>query len=124
MKKIFAAAILAVSAMSFVGCASKHQEGVKSTYLWQTVETTADTMKATDAAKAVLTAEGLMDVSGSATMVDGKAMGKKANGAKVDVTVKKLEAGGSKVSVQVGALGDPAVGAEMATKIKAKAEGM
>jgi hypothetical protein len=49
------------------------------------------------------------------------ASGKLADGTKVKVDVKKLDAG-SEVSVTVGALGSPKMGAELASEIKAKAE--
>lgn len=122
MKKMIAAAVLAVSAISFVGCASKHQEGVKSTYRSQWTPVAADTAKTTDAAKAVLEADGLKEVTAASTMVDGTASGKKADGTKISVAVSKVETGGSQVSVTVGMLGDPALGAELAKKIKDKAE--
>lgn len=121
MKKIFAAAVLAVSTIGFVGCASKHEEGVKSNLLEQWVAVDADTVRTTDAAKSVLTAEGLKDVTASSTMVDGKAQGKKADGTEVNVSVKKKEVG-SEVSVKVGMTGDRALGAEIAKKVKVAAE--
>ena len=52
MKKMFAAAVLAVGAITFIGCASSHQDGVKSTYRSQWTPVAADTAKTTDAAKA------------------------------------------------------------------------
>ncbi len=124
MKKIFAAAVLAVSAMAFTGCASKHEEGVTSSYRSQWTDVNADTARTTDAAKSVLEADGLKDVTGSSTMVDGMAVGKKADGTKVTVAVKKKTSTSSQLSVTVGVLGDPALGADLAKKIKLKAEGM
>jgi len=56
-------------------------------------------------------------------VVDGVASGKKADGTKIDVSIKPT-GNGSQVSVNVGMLGDPALGADIAKKIKVKAEGM
>lgn len=105
-----------------VGCKSS-EEGVKTNYKTQWTTVNADTAKTTNAAKAVLEAEGLKEVSASSTNVDGKASGKMADGTKVNVTVQK-EGQMSEVSVNVGTLGDPGLGAELAKKIKTKAEGM
>lgn len=126
MKKILVAAILGVSAMAFVGCASKHQEGVKSSYLWQSIDggVSTDPAATTDIAKTVLEAEGLKNVTANSTAMDGKAKGSLADGRVVDVTVKKKDnVAGSDVSVKVGTIGDPAMGAEIAKKIKVKADG-
>jgi hypothetical protein len=106
------------------GCKSSHEEGVKSDYMTQWTSVTTDTQKTTDAAKAVLEDEGLKEVKASATNVDGTAEGKKADGTKVKVSVKKVKDAGSEVSVKVGTMGDPALGAEFASKIKKRAEGM
>lgn len=124
MKSIVAAAVLGVCAMTFVGCASNSEEGVKSSYHSQWTSVNADTMTTTDAAKAVLSDRGLKDISGTATKVDGSAMGKKADGTAVKVAVEKQGSNMSQVSVTVGMMGDPALGAEIAKAIKVKAEGM
>lgn len=117
----FAFPALVMAGLLSVGCASKHEEGVKSTYLWQTAFVQADTKTTTDAARAVLEEKELKDITHSSTNVDGSAMGKKANGAVVKVTVNK-EGTGSNVKVGVGTLGDPEVGAEIAKMIKNRAE--
>jgi hypothetical protein len=104
-----------------VGCASKSQPGVKSNYHAQWTKVAADTQKTTDAAKAVLESRALKDISASSTAVDGVAKGKMADGTKVSVDVKKLDAG-SEVSVTVGTLGDPKLGGDIASEIKTKAE--
>lgn len=122
MKTILAAAVLAVTAATFVGCASKHKDGVTSSYRSQWTDVAADTVKTTEAAKAVLESEGLKNVTGTSTNVDGTASGKKADGTAVNVSVQKKETGGSQVSVTVGTLGDPTLGADLVTKIKARAE--
>lgn len=119
---IFTLFVTTLASTLFVGCASKHEEGVTSSYRSQWTDVMADTKMTTDAAKDVLMSEGLKDVSGSATNVDGKAMGKKADGTKVNVTIEKKTDTSSQVSVTVGTIGDPALGAEIARKIKDKAE--
>jgi len=103
-------------------CQSHHEEGVTSSYHSQWTNVSADTQKTTDAAKAVLESESLKDVKASSTSVDGTAEAKKADGTAVSVAIKKVDTG-SEVSVTVGTLGDPAYGAELAKKIKDKAEG-
>jgi hypothetical protein len=110
-----------MAGLAAVGCASKHEDGVKSTYRSQYSEIVADTVTTTNAAKAVLEAEGLKDVTASSTNADGKATAKKADGTEITVDVEKADAG-SKLRINVGMLGDPKYGAELAAKIKAKAE--
>ncbi len=120
------AAILFASmmlALVLSACQSKHEEGVTSSYRSQWTSVSADTKATTDAAEAVLEEEGLKDVEASSTNVDGVATGMKANGAKVKVAIRKQGADSSQVSVSVGKLGDPSVGAEIAKKIKSRAEG-
>jgi hypothetical protein len=123
MKAFITGVVLALGSAAFVGCASSHEEGVKSNLRSQWTMVSADTMATTDAAKAVLEERGLKDVSGSSTKVDGKAMGKKSDGTEVKVAIEK-EGTGSQVSVTVGTLGDPTLGAEIAKAIKDKAQGM
>ena len=62
------------------------------------------------------------DIQASSTDVDGKATGKKADGTQITVSIKKVD-NGSQVSVDVGTLGDPSLGAAIAEKIRQKAEG-
>src|SRR3954451_21933332 len=104
-----------------VGCASKHEAGVKSDLHSQWTSVAADTATTTEAARAVLESRELKGVTASSTKVDGVATGKMADGTKVHVDVKKLDAG-SQVSVTVGTLGNPKLGAEIASEIKSKAE--
>ena len=115
-------ASLALMGLSVVGCASQHQEGVKSTYLWQSVVVNANTVDTTKAASAVLESEGLKEITSSSTNADGVASGKKADGTVISVKAKKNTDTVSDVSVMVGKLGDPKLGAEIAAKIKSKAE--
>jgi hypothetical protein len=103
-------------------CQSHHEEGVTSSYHSQWTNVAADTKTTTDAAKSVLESEGLKEVKASSTSVDGTAEAKKADGTDISVAIKKIDTG-SQVSVTVGTLGDPALGAELAKKIKDKAEG-
>lgn len=123
MKAFIACTIVALGSAAFIGCASKHEEGVTSSYRSQWTMVAADTMATTEAAKAVLSDRGLKDVTGESTKLDGKASAKMADKTEVKVTVTK-EGTGSKVNVTVGMMGDPAVGAEIAKAIKVKAEGM
>jgi len=114
--------VLVGFAICGVGCASS-QEGVKSNYMTQWTQVSANTQAATDAAKSVLESEGLKEVSASSTAVDGTAHGKMADGTKIKVSIKKSGDSKSDVSVTVGSTGDPKLGAELAKKIKTKAEG-
>jgi hypothetical protein len=111
----------AVFALLLAGCQSSHEEGVKSSYRSQWTAVAANPQATADAAKAVLMDEGLKEVTSSSTNVDGTAEGKKADGSKVKVAIAKKDAG-SEVSVTVGTMGDPALGAEIAKKIKMRAE--
>lgn len=124
MKRFFAAAVLAVSTITFVGCASSHEEGVKSNLLSQWAEVNASVAETTDAAKAVFEDEGLKEIKAASTKVDGKASGKKADGTDITATVGwDKEKSVSTVTVKVGMTGDSGLGAELARKIKTKAEG-
>ena len=87
--KNLAIALLAVLGLTFVGCQSQHEEGVTSDMHAQWTNVNADTAAATEAAKSVLTDDGLHDVKGSSTGVDGVATGKKADGTKITVSIKK-----------------------------------
>jgi len=118
----FPAAVLVV-AMGVFGCSSSHEEGVRSDYRTQWTPVAANTQVTTEAAAAELTAQGLKNVDSSSTGLDGRAEGKMADGTRVKVGVEKKNAG-SQVEVTVGALGDPKLGAELAKKIKMRAEGM
>ena len=114
--------LAAVTVLGFaMGCASKNEPGVKSDYKSQWTSVAADTKTTTDAAKSVLASYDFKDVQGSSTTVDGKATAKKADGTPINVSISKTE-NGSQVSVDVGTLGDPSLGAAIAGKIKQKAE--
>ena len=119
-------AILAmlVTSLAFVSlaCKSPHEEGVTSSYRSQWTYVAADTKTTTNAARTVLERDGLTDVRASSTDVDGTVEAKKSDGKLVSVAVKKVD-NGSQVSVTVGTVGDPAVGAGLAKKIKTEAEG-
>lgn len=123
MKSTVAAAVVALSAMCFVGCASKHEEGVTSNYHKQWTSVNADTVATANAAKSVLNDRQLKNVTSSSTKVDGKATGKMSDGREVQVIIEKQGDMMSQVSVTVGTLGDPALGAEIAKAIKQQAEG-
>ena len=119
-------AILAIFAISLafvtLACQTPHEEGVKSSYRSQWTYVAADTRTTTNAARTVLERDGLHDIKVSSTDMDGTAQAKYSDGRDIAVTVKKVE-GGSQVSVTVGTVGDPAIGAGLAKKIKSEAEG-
>jgi hypothetical protein len=71
----------------------------------------------------VLEEDGLKEVRADATNVDGKATAKMADGTKVTVSVEKKGDRASQVSVNVGTMGSPTLGAEIAKKTKMRAEG-
>ena len=116
-------AVLALLALTFVGCASRHQSGVKSDYRSQWTSVAADTKATTDAARTVLERRELKDITADSTAVDGVAKAKMADGTKVTVDVKREGDAASRVSVTVGKLGDPKLGADLAKQIKTEAEG-
>ena len=124
MKNVLAVTAVIVTGLALVACQSSHQEGVKSDYRAQWTSVKANTSATTEAAREVLETEGLKDVKANSTNVDGNATAKKADGTKVNVTIKKESDTSSQVSVVVGTIGDPALGAELARKIKDRAEGM
>jgi hypothetical protein len=124
MKHLVLAVMCATILCITFACKSAHEEGVTSSILSQWTDVNADPKAATEAANAVLMEEGLKDVKYSSTSYDGKATGKMADGTKVTVTVKREpKAEMSQVSVNVGAMGSPSLGANLAKKIKERAEG-
>lgn len=104
------------------GCQSSHEKGVTSNYRTQWTSVGADVKTTTNAAEAALNEAELKDVASSATSVDGSASGRKADGTKVDVSIRKEKESRSEVSVTVGRMGDPELGAELVRKIKERAE--
>jgi Zn-dependent membrane protease YugP len=124
MKSALLSIVVALTlVLGLTACKSSHQEGVKSSYHAQWTMVNANTMKTTDAAKAVLESEGLRDVQANSTNMDGKATAKMADGTKVNVAIQKKGDTQSEVSVTVGTMGSPSTGAELAKKIKDRAEG-
>ena len=114
---------LALAALAlFAGCQSHSEKGVTSNYRSQWTTVNADTRATTEAAKAVFMEDGLKDVAGTSTNVDGSATAKKADGTKVKANVEK-KGDASQVSVTVGTMGDPSLGANIAKRIKDRAEG-
>jgi hypothetical protein len=122
MRKVTAAAALSVLSLLGIGCASHYQEGVKSDYLSQTTMVYADPETTTNAAKQVFSDDGLTDVSATSTKVDGRASGLMADKTKVQATIDQADRG-SKLTISVGTVGDPKMGAQWAAKIKQVAEG-
>ena len=119
----FVAAFVLAAGLVGAGCQSKHEEGVKSNLRKQWTDVMADTKTTTDAAKAVLMEEGLKDVTAESTNMDGKATAKMADGTKITASVVKKSDNASEVTVNVGTMGSPTRGAEIAKKIKMRAEG-
>jgi hypothetical protein len=115
---LLATVILSVIA---TGCSTKSDPGVKSDYKSQWTSVSADTKTTTEAAKSVLAGYNFKDIQSSSTDVDGKATAKKADGTEITVSINKADQG-SKVSVDVGTLGDPSLGADIAEKIRQKVE--
>ena len=123
MRKITTAcAALSLLALMGVGCASHHQENVTSDYLSQSTMVDSDVESVTMAAKKVFTDDKLTDVSAEATKVDGRASGLTADKTKIQASVNKTDTG-VKLTISVGKLGDPKMGADYAVKIKQVAEG-
>ena len=119
---LFVAAALMLG-LSGAACSSTHQSGVTSDYRTQWTDVHANTRATTDAAKAVLNDNGLKNVTANSTEVDGHATAQKADGTKVNVTVQKQSDTKSQVSVVVGTVGEPKLGADLAKQIKQRAEG-
>lgn len=109
--------------LGLAACQSTHEKGVTSNYRSQWTNVNADVKATTSASEAVLNDAGLKDVQSSSTNVDGSASGKKADDTKVNVAVRKEKETTSQVSVTIGTVGDPELGAELAKKIKDRAEG-
>ena len=108
--------------LAIPGCQSTHEKGVTSNYRSQWTNVRADVKTTTKAAESALSEAELKDVTSSSTNVDGSASGKKSDGTKVNVAVRKEKESSSQVSVTVGQMGDPELGAELARKIKERAE--
>jgi Tfp pilus assembly protein PilX len=109
-------------AFTMPGCQSSHEKGVTSNYHSQWTSVRADVKTTTKAAEAALNEAELKEVSSSSTNVDGSASGKKSDGTKVNVAIRKEKESASQVSVTVGKMGDPELGAELARTIKERAE--
>jgi hypothetical protein len=120
MKRILTASA-ALLMLAGVGCASRHEEGVKSDYRTQWAVVAADVKTTTEAAASVLRDAELKDIHSESTNVDGTVTAKKADGTKVVVKTEKKDVG-TRVQATIGALGDPDWGAELVKKIKVRAE--
>ena len=123
MRHALVLTVAAVLGLMTAACQSTHEKGVNSDYRSQWTTVNANTKKTTDAAKAILNDEGLQDVKANATMVDGTASAKEADGTMVNVAIDKITDNSSKATVTVGTMGDPKLGADIAKKIKDRAEG-
>lgn len=123
MRNLLVCAVALALGLLASACQSTHEKGVTSDLRTQWTDVKADTKDTTNAAKDVLKDVGLQDVTATSTNVDGKATGKKADGTEVDVTITKTGEKKSQVSVTVGTIGEPKLGADIARRIKDKAEG-
>jgi Zn-dependent membrane protease YugP len=123
MPRLISLPVLMVMLLGVASCASRHEQGVKSHYRSQWTNVAADTQAATEAARAVLEQRGLKQVTARSTGVDGVASAKMADDTNVTVDIKRVSDTSSQVSVTVGRLGDPKLGAELARQIQMRAEG-
>jgi hypothetical protein len=121
MRTAFTVTFAVTAALLLSACASS-QSGVKTNYHSQWTEVRADVKSTTAAAEQVLNDAELKDVKSSTTSVDGSASGKKSDGTKVSVAIQREGDTKSQVSVTVGTMGDPKLGADLAKKIKDRAE--
>lgn len=94
------------------------QSGVRSSYRSQYTDVAASTEKATQAAEDVLEDLELKNVESRATAVDGRAVGYTADGTQVTVSITRNRDDSSQVSVNVGTLGDPALGKRIIADIQ------
>lgn len=123
MKRAMITVAVLGMALGLTACKSSTDPSVKTNYHAQWTNVEADVKTTTAAAEAVLNEASLKGVTSSATGVDGMASGKQADGTKVNVAMKKKSDTTTEVSVTVGTMGDPTLGADLARKIKMKAEG-
>jgi hypothetical protein len=125
IRKITLAVLVAGMSFGLAGC-STSKEGVKSGVRGQYADVNATVPKTTEAAKSVFATEGLKEVVGDNTMIDGKVTGKKTDGTVITADVKKVTDTTSQVTVTVGMMGTmgggSGTGTELAAKIKAAAE--
>jgi hypothetical protein len=117
---ILSSAVLLLT-LAAPGCQSTHEKTVTSNYRSQWTDVRADVKATTEAAESTLNEAALKEVSSSSTNVDGSVSGRKSDGTKINVAVRKTKSM-SQVSVTVGQMGDPELGAELAKKIKERAE--
>jgi hypothetical protein len=124
MKHLALVVASAVALCVSFACKSSQEPAVKSDLQTQWTDVNADAPATSEAAKAVLVDENLKDVSGKSTNTGGKVTGKMADGTEVIVTVQKgPKAAMSQISVRVGTIGNPSLGANLAKRIKMRAEG-
>ena len=122
MRNVSFAVVAVILGLLVGACKSTHEEGVKSNIHSQWLVVAADTKTTTAAAQSVLASEGLKDVKSESTGVDGKATGKKADGTVITATIKKKTDTSSELTVTVGSMGEPSLGASIAKKIQEAAE--
>ena len=114
--------VLLIASLALIAGCQSSEKGVKTNYLEQWTDVAANTQTTTEAAKAVFTEDNLRDVEARSTNLDGMATGRKADGTKITASIKKLGDASSQVTVNVGTMGDPKIGADIARRIKDRAE--
>ncbi|MEL7089636.1 MAG: DUF3568 family protein [Planctomycetota bacterium] len=117
-----ALALVCGSAGLMTGC-STDAPGIKSNYVQQWTLVSGSVEEATAAAEDVLGEYDLKDVKTQSTKLDGMATGEMADGTEINVDIRKATDETSEVTVRVGTAGDPALGIEIAEKIKEELAG-
>src|SRR5688500_5609612 len=114
--------LLAILAAAAIGCQSMHDRDVKSNYYSQWTTVKSDVKSTVKAGEEVFKEMELRDIKSEATVLDGSIDAKKSNDDTVHVTVRRRNESSSEVSITIGTLGDPSLGADLAKQIKNRAE--
>jgi pantothenate kinase len=112
---------LMVAATPAIFSACKTDEsGVKSSYHSQWTTVNGDTMRVTKAAREVVEDLHLQNVDSKSTGVDGLVTARTADKTRITIEVQRVTDTTSQVSVNVGTLGDPALGKDILARIQNK----
>jgi hypothetical protein len=114
--------LLAILAAAAIGCQSMHDRDVKSNYYSQWTTVKSDVKSTVKAGEEVFKEMELRDIKSEATVLDGSIDAKKSNDDTVHVTVRRRNESSSEVSITIGTLGDPSLGADLVKQIKNRAE--
>ena len=117
VQSIICVALAFPVAITVTGCKTS-EPGVKSSYRSQWTTVSGNTAKATEAAKDVLEDLSLQRIESKSTGLDGYAHGYTADDKKITVDIKKVTDATSEVSVNVGTMGDPAMGKDIIARIQ------